>query len=102
MRKPPPDGYRAVMRLAEVRPELLALAVAVAAQAAAAESFGGKFPGAWALERLPHGGHPDHGLRTLVAYGVLERAPRTGPGARPALYRVPDLAGVRRALAELG
>ena len=30
MRTPPPDGYRAVMRLAEVRPELLALAVAAA------------------------------------------------------------------------
>lgn len=37
MRKPPPDGYRAVMRLAEERPELVALAVAVAAEAAAAE-----------------------------------------------------------------
>ena len=102
MRTPPPDGYRAVMRLAELRPELLALAVAVAAQAAAAEPFGGDFPGAWALERLPRGGRPDHGLRTLVAYRVLERAPRTGPSGRPALYHVPDLAGVRRALAELG
>jgi hypothetical protein len=105
MREPPPDGYRAVMRLAEERPELVALAVAVAAQAAAAEPWGGEFPGAWALERLPRGQRPEHlnrGLRTLVAYGVLEKASRTGSSARPAFYRVPDPADVRRGLEELG
>jgi hypothetical protein len=102
MREPPPDGYRAVMRLAEERPELVALAVAVAAQAVAAAPWGGEFPGTWALERLPRGARPNRGLRALVAYGVLERAGRTRPSSRPALYRVPDPAGVRRALEELG
>ncbi len=93
------DGYRAVMRLAQERPELLAAVRASLARADAAQPYGGDFAGAWVLREL---GSWLPGLRTLRAAGILEKSgPSTRSGNR-AYYRMPDREGVRQALAELG
>ncbi len=92
------SGYRAVMRLAQERPELLAAVRASLARADAAQPYGGEFAGAWVLRDL---GSWLPGLRTLRAAGILEKSgPSTRSGNR-AYYRMRDREGVRRALAEL-
>jgi hypothetical protein len=93
------EGYKAVMRLAQERPELLSAVAVSLARADAAQPYGGEFAGAWVLRDL---GSWLPGLRTLRAAGILEKSgPSTRSGNR-AYYRMPDREGVRRALTELG
>jgi hypothetical protein len=92
-------GYQAVMRLAQERPQLLRVVRASLARAEAAQKFGGEFAGAWVVRDL---GAWLPGLRSLRAFGVLEKSGESTRGGNRAYYRMPDLEGVREALRELG
>ena len=96
------DGYEAVMRLAQERPDWLP-----AVRAALAEAdrvLGSDFAGAWVLRELQR----QHAVRTwypnlrlLVGYGIVEKSGESVRQKQRAYYRMPDPAGVRRALARL-
>lgn len=87
------------MRLAQERPQLLPVVRASLVRAEAAQKFGGEFAGAWVVRDL---GSWLPGLRSLRAFGVLEKSGESTRGGNRAYYRMPDLEGVREALRELG
>ena len=95
----PTEGYQAVMRLARERPDLVDAVLASLKQAEAAGPFGGEFAGSWVLREL---GSWLPGLRTLRAFGVIEKSGPSTRGGNRSYYTMPDAYGVRRALSDLG
>jgi hypothetical protein len=98
------DTRRAVFSLAYERPDWIPVLRAAHAQALKTEQFGGEFAGSWVLNELSEQTGDREwrpGLRLLVAHGLLEKAGRSTRGGRRAYYRMPDPAGVARALSEL-
>jgi hypothetical protein len=102
------SGYDAVRILARERPGWLPI---IEASLRCAKQYN-KFAGKWVLEELNKSGWLGFrsgsksvkwfpGLRTLVAYGILNRE-GTAKGGRGAYYSVPDPEGVEKALRELG
>jgi hypothetical protein len=70
------------------------------------EQYGGQFAGRWVLEEWIRATNPEvpwqPGLRTLAAYGLIEKAGPSTRGGRRAYYRMADRLGVNEALTELG
>jgi hypothetical protein len=97
------DTVRAVMRLANERPEWVAALRAACVTARIAEDFSGDFAGAWVLDELErqNGTRWLPGLRTLATYGLIEKSGPSTRGGRRAYYRMPDRQGVEMALEEL-
>jgi hypothetical protein len=91
---------QAVQRLASEHPEWLPVLEAAVAVAANVEGHGGEFAGAWVVDELGRRGAPRWipNLRILVSYGLLEKSGPSTRGGRRAYYRMPDRAGVERAL----
>jgi hypothetical protein len=97
------DTRDAVMRLAYERPDWLPVLRAACIQAEKTEPYGGQFAGRWVLQELERQTGTrvwQPGLRLLVAYGLLEKVGESTRGGRRAYYRMPDRAGVERALSE--
>jgi hypothetical protein len=94
------DVERAVRRLALEYPDWLPVLEAAASVAADLESQGGEFAGAWVVNELARRGLPRWipNLRILVSYGLLEKSGPSTRGGRRAYYRMPDRAGVVKAL----
>lgn len=94
------DVDQAVRRLANEHPEWLPVLEAAVAVAASVEERGGEFAGAWVVDELARRGSPRWipNLRILVSYGLLEKSGPTTRGGRRAYYRMPDRAGVVKAL----
>jgi hypothetical protein len=94
------DGYAAVMRVADVRPELLVLVVAIHEIVG---QFGNHFSGSAALNHArsiaPDASLPPT-LRPLSATGMIEKSGGSKQGHR-AFYRLVDPAGVGRGLENL-
>jgi hypothetical protein len=94
-----------VQRLASDRPDWLPILRAAVTVAELAEQYGGQFAGRWVLEEWIRTTNPEvpwrPGLRTLAAYGLIEKAGASTRGGRRAYYRMGDRAGVDKALAEL-
>ena len=94
----------AVRRLALEHPEWLPVLRAAVAVAERVEEHGGEFAGSWVLAELSsQGGRrwvPN--LRLLVTYGLIEKSGESTRGGRRAYYRMPDRAGVGRALESWG
>jgi hypothetical protein len=92
----------AVGRLAREHPEWLPVLEAAVAVARNVEAHGGEFAGAWVVDELARRGSrrwiPN--LRILVSYGLLEKSGPSTRSGRRAYYRMPDRAGVEKALAE--
>jgi hypothetical protein len=86
------DGYEAVKRLAQERPDFLE-----AVKGCYEEPEGREFAGKWIVKRLTRG---PTSLGPLARRGILESV-RTRRGGRRAYYRVRDREGVGRALREL-
>jgi hypothetical protein len=91
---------QAVRRLALEHPEWLPVLEAAAAVAGNVEEHGGEFAGAWVVDELARRGTPRWipNLRILVSYGLLEKSGPSTRGGRRAYYRMPDRAGVVRAI----
>lgn len=92
------------MRLASERPDWIPVVRAACEAARMAESYDGEFAGAWVLGELTKKtGNSEWrpGLRTLVAYGLLEKSGPSTRGGRRSYYRMPDRHGVEQALQEL-
>lgn len=81
-------------------PEWMAVLEAAAAVAANVEEHGGEFAGAWVVDELGRRGSPRRipNLRILVSYGLLAKSGPSTRGGRRAYYRMPDRAGVMRAV----
>ncbi len=94
------DVDRTVGRLAIEHPEWLPVLEAAAAVAGNVEEHGGEFAGAWVVDELARRGSPRWipNLRILVSYGLLEKSGPSTRGGRRAYYRMPDRAGVLKAL----
>lgn len=95
---------RAVMHLASERPEWIPILRAACVCARNAEALGGDFAGAWVLNEVARQTGQrvwQPGLRTLTAYGLLEKSGESTRGGRRAYYRMPDRLGVELALQEL-
>jgi hypothetical protein len=95
--------FRAVLELKVERPEWIPVLQAACAVARDHEQYGGEFAGAWVLWKLQEvTGRPQWrpGLRTLVAYGLIEKTD-SARGGRRAYYRMRDRPGVESALQEL-
>jgi hypothetical protein len=95
------DTEEAVLRLAYDHPNWVPVLRAACAQALKSEPFSGQFAGRWVLQELEsQTGTPEWrpGLRLLVSYGLLEKAGESTRGGRRAYYRMPDRAGIERAL----
>ncbi len=92
----------AVRRLAREHPEWLSVLEAAVAVATNVEAHGGEFAGAWVVDELGRRGAPRWipNLRILVSYGLLEKSGPSTRGGRRAYYRMPDRAGVEKALEE--
>ena len=98
------DVRDAVMALAYEHPEWIPVLQAACSVAEETEQYGGRFAGAWVLQELERQtGQPQWrpGLRRLVTYGLIEKAGDSTRGGRRAYYRMPDRAGVVRALGAL-
>ena len=95
-----------VQRLAADRPDWLPILRAAVTLAERTEQYGGQFAGRWVLEEWIRNTNPEvpwqPGLRTLAAYGLIEKAGASTRGGRRAYYRMADRAGVDAALRELG
>ncbi len=94
------NANTAVRRLAHEHPEWLPVLEAAVAVAASVEAHGGEFAGAWVVDELGRRGSPRWipNLRILVSYGLLEKSGPSTRGGRRAYYRMPDRAGVEKAL----
>jgi len=94
---PTEDGVR---RLAIEHPEWVPVLEAATVVAAEVEPQGGEFAGASVLRKLSSGGSQRWvpNLRILVSYGLLEKSGESTRGGRRAYYRMPDRAGVVKAL----
>jgi len=93
-------SYDGVKRLSEERPDWIPIVMECLE---CAQKYN-RFAGSWVLSGLAEKRKEKvwkPGLRTLVAYGILEKV-LTSRGGRRAYYIMPDLEGVKKALAELG
>jgi hypothetical protein len=90
----------AVRRLALEHPTWLPVLEAAIAVAARVEVGGGEFAGAWVVDELGRRGAPRWipNLRILASYGLIEKSGSSTRGGRRAYYRMPDRAGVEKAL----
>ncbi len=99
------ETVRAVMHLASERPDWIPVWRAACESARRAEDYDGEFAGSWVLselEKLTGERAWRPGLRTLAAYGLLEKAGPSTRGGRRAYYRMPDREGVELGLQKLG
>jgi len=94
------DSDQAFRRLALEHPDWVPVLEAAAAVAERVEGKGGEFAGAWVVDELARRGSPRWipNLRILVSYQLLEKSGPSTRGGRRAYYRMPDRAGVVRAL----
>lgn len=93
-------SYAGVKKLAEERPDW----VPIIKECFECARKYKEFAGSWVLNSLEEKTKVrvwKPGLRTLVAYGILERT-KTSRGGRRAYYIMPDLEGVKKALQEIG
>lgn len=93
-------SYSGVKRLAEERPDWIPI---VKECLICAQKYK-EFAGSWVLKGLEEKTKErwwKPGLRTLVAYGILEHT-KTRRGGRRAYYIMPDPEGTKKALQELG
>jgi hypothetical protein len=100
MAGPDTDVAQAVRRLAIEHADWLPVLEAAASVAADLEPQGGEFAGSWVVDELARRGSPRWipNLRILVSYGLLEKSGPSTKGGRRAYYRMPDRAGVLKAL----
>lgn len=99
------ETARAVMRLANERPDWIPVLRAASSQARKSAPYGGEFAGHLVLLEMEQQTGTRAwlpGLRLLVGYGLLEKSGESTRGGRRAYYRMPDLEGVEYALQELG
>lgn len=95
------QGYRGTIRLLHDHPEWAPVVEAALERAKSVKSGG--FAGSWVLQLAKKRGVQwIPGLRKLVAYGILEKEGESTRGGRRAYYIMPDIAGVERALDEMG
>jgi len=94
------SSYQSVSRLAFEHPDWLPVLEAAVAVATKVEPHGGEFAGASVVDELGRQGFPRWipNLRILVTYGLLEKSGPSTRGGRRAYYRMPDRAGVEKAL----
>ena len=95
---------RAVMHLASERPDWIPVLGAACQAARKAEAYNGEFAGSWVLSELQQSTGSAvwrPGLRTLAAYGLLEKAGPSTRGGRRAYYRMPDRPGVELGLQQV-
>ena len=93
-------SYDGVKRLSEERPDWIPIVMECLE---CAQKYN-KFAGSWVLSGLAEKRKKKvwkPGLRTLAAYGILEKV-TTSRGGRRAYYIMPDLEGAKKALVELG
>ncbi len=97
------DTARSVFRLASERPDWIPVLRAACQSARRAEEFGGEFAGAWVLAELGRTGQPSWrpGLRTLAAYGLIQKSGESTRGGRRAYYRMPHREAIEEALEQL-
>jgi len=90
----------AVRRLAHEHPEWMPVLEAAVAVAERTEAHGGEFAGAWVLDEVRARGGPSWfpNLRILASHGLVEKSGASTRGGRRAYYRMPDRAGVARAI----
>jgi hypothetical protein len=94
----------AVIALALDHPDWIPVLQAACAVAKQTENFGGQFAGRWVLQEWQQQtGEPQWqpGLKRLVAYGLIDPVGESTRGGKRRYYRMPDRAGVERALQEL-
>lgn len=91
---------RAVSRLAIEHPNWMPVLEAAVAVAERSEQDGGEFAGARVLDEVRAQGGPSWfpNLRILASHGLLEKSGASTRGGRRAYYRMPDRAGVARAV----
>jgi len=92
-------SYAGVKRLSEERPDWVPI---IKECFECAQKYK-EFAGSWVLNNLEEKTKKriwKPGLRTLVAYGILERT-KTSRGGRRAYYILPDIEGTKKALQEL-
>lgn len=92
------SGYSATKKFLEEKPKWFQI---VQETLEAAKKYG-EFAGSWVLREVREKGefYPlGPGLRTLAAFGILERT-QTSRSGRRAYYVMPDLEGVEKALKE--
>jgi hypothetical protein len=97
------SGYLPTKRLAVEKPQWIPILECIVELVREFESqgFGKEFCGSWVLNKAVKKGikwFP--GLRTLVAYGILQKT-YTTRGGRRAYYIMPDIEGVEKALQEI-
>jgi hypothetical protein len=101
-----PNTRELVNRLAEDRPDWLPILRAAVTVAERIEPYGDRFAGRWVLEQWIREEAPTNphkpGLRTLAAFGLIEKDGPSTRGGRRAYWRMPDRAGVDEALKDLG
>jgi SOS-response transcriptional repressor LexA len=91
------DTYTGTVTLLRDHPEWRGVVIAALEEAKTIK--GGKFAGAWVLERAKrHGVRWVPNLRKLVAYGILEKEGDSTRGGRRSYYSMRDADGVERAL----
>lgn len=91
---------RAVRRLCVEHPEWLSVLEVAVELANTTASLGGEFAGSQVVEKLAQVASSRRipNLRILVSYGLLEKSGPTTRGGRRAYYRMPDPAGVVKAI----
>ncbi len=96
---PENKGYIGAIRLLRDKPEWAPI---IAAAVESAKTIKGGFAGSWVLDLAKQKGVSwIPGLRTLVAYGILQKEGASTRGGRRAYYTMPDVAGVEQALNEI-
>jgi hypothetical protein len=90
----------AVRRLAVEHPAWMPVLEAAVVVAERSQAHGGEFAGAWVLDEVRAHGGPSWfpNLRILASHGILEKSGASTRGGRRAYYRMPDHAGVARAV----
>jgi hypothetical protein len=95
-----------VQRLSLEKPEWVPILRAAVSVAERVEPYGGQFAGAWVLDEWGRQANPavawKPGLRTLAAYGLIEKVGESTRGGRRAYYRMVDRPAVDAALRALG
>jgi hypothetical protein len=95
-----------VQRLRTEKPDWIPVLRAAVAVAARVDDYGGQFAGSWVLDEWAREAKPDlawkPGLRTLAAYGLIEKVGASTRGGRRAYYRMPERAAINDALNEIG
>lgn len=94
------DSYNAVVALLTEHPKWRVIVAAALEEAKSTK--GGRFAGAWVLNKAKQNGVawiPN--LRKLVAYGILHKEGESARGGRRSYYSMPDEDGVARALNDM-